>query len=102
MTNRNPSFHKPRNEPHERQRAIFRILVHEPERAFTADEIYVALRYQQTRMQVKSAIACLREKGLVVLSPGDSHDVKGTYRISETGLLGWGYSFGGGGERDST
>jgi hypothetical protein len=81
------SPHQSRNAAQERQRAIFRVLAAEPDRAFTLLEIYAALRYALTRAEIKSAISCLRTRGLIKLNPGDSHDRPGTYQLAELGLL---------------
>jgi hypothetical protein len=87
MKNRWPSVHNSMADVAERQRAVFRVLAGEPERRFTATEIYTALHYRFTRAEIRSAISCLRTRGLVELEAGDGHPTRGTYRLAELGLL---------------
>ncbi len=83
-----PSLHKSRRAAQDRQRAVFRLLATEPERPLTLDDIYTGLRHTLTRLEIKSAISCLRSRGLIKIAElGDSHDRATTYQIAELGLL---------------
>jgi sulfur relay (sulfurtransferase) complex TusBCD TusD component (DsrE family) len=78
--------HRTRATIGERQDAVHAILCREPGAALTMEQIYVALRYSQTKAELKSCISCLRTRGLVEIAQvGDSHSVATTYRAPQKG-----------------
>ncbi len=89
---RRPSPHNSRADAHERQRAVLRALGGVPSFngeaiPLSQDALYILLRYKLTRTEVKSAISCLRTRGLIKLATPPSPNQPGTYQLTDLGLM---------------